>query len=216
MNVYKALARLEEMKPDLVIGIDEVGYGACAGPLSVGGVIMPFGMSHECIRDSKQVSPAWRERAYPIIDKIVDAWVVRDLSSSEVDLHGVKHAVDRLNSDVAAELVCMIGEDASFVLVHDGDDPINLDCLNWDNHMYFPKADGIVQAVGAASIMAKVTRDYDMVNYHSVWPHYDWDNNKGYGTPRHIEGLKKHGACILHRQSYKLVRRYGRRIQRET
>jgi len=186
-----------------VIGIDEVGYGALAGPLIVGGVVLTKGWDHELCRDSKALSARQRETALPIIR---DSWlsaVVVGMEAPDVDQVGVDKALVQLTSQVGDILSTMYPE---AVLVQDGDLPAPVEHRDNSNMTWMAGADTLVPAVSAASILAKVTRDADMVGYSEVFPEYGFDRHKGYGTAVHMEALDRHGPCPIHRFTYKPVR----------
>lgn len=186
-----------------VIGIDEVGYGALAGPLVVGGVVLTKGWDHDLCRDSKVLSARQREKALPILK---DNWlsaVVIGMEAPDVDQLGVDKALIQLTSQVGSILSTMYPD---AVLVQDGDLPVPIEDRNNSNMTWMPGADGLVPAVSAASIVAKLTRDEDMVNYSEVFPEYGFAQHKGYGTAAHMDALDRFGPCPIHRFTYKPVR----------
>jgi ribonuclease HII len=179
----------------IVVGIDEVGRGAWAGPLMVGAAVVPLDRRVNGIRDSKMLTERERER---IFDKVADwctAWAVGGASHAECDELGMAEA-QRLAARRAIEGLGLPVDAA----VIDG---------NWDflkgvvphTHMMV-KADAYCLSVAAASILAKVTRDRIMRADAEQFPHYAFESNKGYPCPRHKAGLHAHGPSAIHRRSW--------------
>jgi ribonuclease HII len=179
----------------IVVGIDEVGRGAWAGPLMVGAAVVPLDRRVNGIRDSKMLTERERER---IFDKVADwctAWAVGGASHKECDELGMA-AAQRLAARRAVEGLGL-SVDAAVI---DG---------NWDflasvvphTHMMV-KADAFCLSVAAASILAKVTRDRIMRAEAEHFPHYAFESNKGYPCPRHKAGLHAHGPSAIHRRSW--------------
>jgi ribonuclease HII len=205
------------IQPDVILGIDEVGYGAWAGPLMVGGVIVPHAWEHPEIKDSKSISERKREKAFKVFQGTGYPYVVMQCSSSVVDRMGAKQALMSLNMAAARELSELLPTGARFVLVMDGVDQaadhIAVTGIMQGVVIAAAKADAAFAAVSAASIVAKVTRDAWMREYHMCYPYYDWESNKGYGSKKHVAALEQYGPCDLHRASYKPIQRfYGSRI----
>lgn len=193
-----------------VIGIDEVGLGACAGPLVVAGVLARTGWDHELAHDSKKLSEKRRAQAYEAIvgrreaGSDVLAVLVASYEAHQVDHLGVERALRDLMREVATSLHAIM---PAAILV-DGDAIAGFDGIPRENVFFMVGADAIHPVVGIASVIAKVHRDVEMVHYHQVHPEYGWSRNKGYGTRDHDEAMKAHGVTILHRVSYKNVARY--------
>lgn len=195
---------------DFVIGADEVGYGAFAGPLRVAAVLAPKDWTLDGLNDSKKLS---RKKREALDDKL---WDLCD--SGEIiicDIFGFNDEIDRegLGKIQKRLLVsCINGcsdtlkrnsnKDNKICAIVDGN--LNLDKYNL--HVPYKSvigADSKVPTVMAASIIAKVYRDDYMRGQDSLYPGYDFANNVGYGTPKHQEGLKKLGVSKIHRLSYK-------------
>lgn len=202
------LERVEQLDFEYIIGIDEVGLGAWAGPVVVAGVVLPRRWQHGSIKDSKQVTAKERERLYQdVIPQSCLAMLCLTAEHYEVDSEGLQHVQERLTREIAVQLGAVWPRSLVFL---DGDVPVPIPGRDRNNMAWMPGADIHVTAVSAGSIVAKVTRDSDMVNYHPVFPEYDFFHNKGYHAPKHVAGLEEHGPCAIHRKSYRPVERYGR------
>jgi ribonuclease HII len=131
--------------------------------------------------------------------------MVAGMEAADVDQLGVGPALAQLVVRTASELLALY---PSAILVQDGDIPTPVPGCTNANMAWMPEADVLVPAVSAASMLAKVTRDIDMVQYSMVFPEYGFESNKGYGTAKHEQALMTYGPCPIHRFSYKPVRRY--------
>lgn len=194
----QVLDRIEGTPHDIVIGIDEVGFGSWAGPLVVGGVVLPRGWDHPMVLDSKALTPKRRSEAATVVLDHCWAWHIASLEAPEVDREGVHRACERLTQEVVLQL----SQQFEGLVVLDG----NGDRNRHHSQISLPKADSLIPAVSAASILAKVWRDDEMVTYHDIFPYYFWQSNKGYGSKAHQAGLDAYGPCVLHRFSYKPIR----------
>jgi ribonuclease HII len=178
-----------------VAGADEAGRGACAGPLVVGAVILPQGRRGvlEGLTDSKLLSAAVRDRLYDLVLERALAWSVVVIPSTEVDSTGL-HVC---NLSGMRRALASLSLEPSYVLT----DGFPVPGLGVPGLAVW-KGDQVAACVAAASIVAKVTRDRIMVDLHSRWPAYGFDEHKGYATPEHTAALKSHGPCPSHRFSY--------------
>lgn len=170
-------------------GIDEAGRGPIAGDLVMAGCIL-----NSCIdglNDSKKLSEKKREYLYEIIIKDSDYHVVK-FSPKDIDDNGISNCLKRGLEEIMQNLVC---EEYLF----DGNTNFGVQGLPT-----MVKADGKVAEVSAASIIAKVTHDRDILKEAKKYPEYQFEKHKGYGTALHVEMIKKHGYCEIHRRSYKL------------
>lgn len=185
-----------------VIGVDEVGMGALAGPVvAVACILRDFDL--EGVNDSKKLSPAKLLTAYDLILQHVEQYQIGYVTNSDVDGNGIESAGRMAREDACCSMVGLSGAD---VIVVDGNRGISyVDPKNTYDHIpceAIPKADGKSLTVAAASILAKVTRDRMMVDLSKAYPKYDWAQNKGYGTPNHMAGLQAHGLTPYHRKSF--------------
>ena len=176
-----------------ICGIDEVGRGPLAGPVVAGAVILPKNCDILYINDSKQLSEKKREELYDIITDKAVAWSVGYASPERIDEINILQATYEAmrqaiaNLDVAPDLLL--------------NDAVNIPLVNI-KQVPIIKGDAKSISIGAASIIAKVTRDRLMSDYSTVFPEYDFAGNKGYGSAAHIEALKKYGPTPIHRKSF--------------
>lgn len=175
----------------LVMGIDEAGRGPLCGPLVVGACVLPVNYENDLINDSKQLSEFKREELFRKIIKdavYYDFKIVPPSTIDELNIYAAtKKAMDELS------LTC----DKHVVTLTDAM-PINR-----DNVIDIVKGDAKSISIAAASILAKVLRDHIMYGYDVLFPEYDYKNNKGYGTEKHLELMKQYGLNYLYRLSYK-------------
>jgi ribonuclease HII len=182
-----------------VAGADEAGRGACAGPLVVGAVILPAGARGIVpgLADSKLLTPAAREKVYAQVVRRALAWSAIVIPSTEVDRRGL-HVCNIMGMRRA---LAQLAVAPSYVLT-DGFAVPGLDVPG----LAVWKGDRVAACIAAASVVAKVTRDRIMVAMHEKFPHFGFDEHKGYVTPEHQAALKAHGPCAEHRFSYVNVR----------
>lgn len=204
-----ALGRIESYTSEYVIGIDEVGMGCWAGPVVVAGAVLPKGWSHKDVKDSKKLSPKRREKAWTILQESVLARAVLWADNTVVDQYGVHRVREWLTEGAALYCLRRFPE---ALIVQDGDVPAVIGGAP-QNMVWLAQADVYVPAVSAASVIAKVSRDRYMKQMHAQYPHYGWGTNMGYGTDAHSAGLLVHGACALHRRSYRPVQRLSKQYE---
>ena len=194
------------MRCKYVVGIDEVGRGALAGPLCVGVCLMQrrmarvFGKTLSGIKDSKQLSPLKRAEWFRIITKAAKAgkcqWSTIFVSEKVIDAKGLSFALNKAIAQALQKLHAV--PRACKVLLDGGIRAPRSFALQ----KTIIKGDEKIPLIAAASIMAKVTRDRYMVRLAKRYPHYGFDSHKGYGTRRHYKALKKHGISNVHRRSF--------------
>ncbi len=181
-----------------VAGIDEAGRGSLAGSVVAAAVMLYPKIPVPGLADSKKLTAARRFQLYLEIKSNAMSWGVGFASAIEIDELNIHHAT--LRAMQRAYGAMQLG--AQRVLV-DG-----LYCPKLPTEcVAIVKGDQTVPAISAASILAKVTRDIEMQNYHNAMPQYGFDRHKGYPTARHIAALQEFGPCVLHRKSYKPVRK---------
>jgi ribonuclease HII len=180
---------------DVVVGIDEVGRGAWAGPLMVGAAVLPRERRVNGVRDSKMLTETNRERLFDRIADWCDAWAVGAASQQECDELGMSEA-QRL---AARRAVAALGVRADAAVV-DGKWNFLDGCVR---HVEMQvKADRVCLSVAAASILAKVTRDRIMREASADYPNWHFDTNKGYPCPLHKTALQGYGPSAIHRRSW--------------
>lgn len=181
-----------------VAGVDEAGRGPLAGPVIAAAVILDPAQPLDGLRDSKCLSPARREQLYDAITQHALAWAVGRAEAAEIDRINILQAtLQAMRRAVAALEPC-----AEYVLV-DGNRCPELDCPA----QAIVKGDSRVAAISAASIIAKVTRDREMVELDARYPGYGLAQHKGYPSQAHRAALEKLGPTPEHRRSYAPVRR---------
>lgn len=181
-------------------GVDEVGRGPLAGPVVAAAVILPPGAPLPGVDDSKRLTPGARERVYDVIRQVAVAYAWAVVTPA---------VIDRINILEASRLAMRralagLGTAPELVVVDGWEVPR----LGW-RQVARPRADASSLAVAAASVLAKVRRDRMMARYSRVYPLYDFAGNKGYPTPEHLEALRVHGPCAIHRRSFGPVAQIG-------
>ncbi|MEZ5218358.1 MAG: ribonuclease HII [Ilumatobacteraceae bacterium] len=186
---------------EYVVGIDEVGRGAWAGPLTVGAAVLPRTGRVHGIRDSKQLSELERERLFERVGTWCLTWAVGHASQEECDELGMAPA-QKLATQRALEALTVVPSVAvvdgkwDFVSPHVGQVEMRI------------KADAVCLPVAAASILAKVTRDRIMRAESEHYPHWHFDTNKGYPCPLHKRALQGYGPSAIHRRSWVFMEHY--------
>jgi ribonuclease HII len=202
----------------LLAGIDEVGRGALAGPVSVGIAVVDLEQPKLLadVRDSKLLKVGDRERLVPVVQQWSVASAVGHASAKEIDDHGIIAAL-RLAGNRAWFAVLAAGVRPEVVLLDGSHNWLSPDLQPslFDDAPAEPgcdapvhtlvKADMQCLSVAAASIIAKVERDRMMCELHNEYPAYGWDVNKGYGTATHKEALRAAGPSPYHRVSWQLL-----------
>lgn len=186
---------------EIICGIDEVGRGPLAGPVTACAVILPSDptilKTLDGLNDSKKLSAKKRDALFELITAHCD-FGIGHASVEEIDAHNIlqatfiamQRAVDNLKIKPNHALV-------------DGNQkpPLNIPCTP------IIGGDGLKPCISAASIVAKVTRDKIMSELAESYPHYGWERNAGYGTKIHMQGLESHGITKHHRLSFAPVRK---------
>lgn len=184
--------------PNVVCGIDEVGRGPWAGPLVACALMFTRNFQLKGLKDSKQLTHEKRELFYHIIQQNSD-YGIGIVEVEEIDRLGLIKATN-LAFVRALQGLQLKPE----FLVVDGRDKLTLP------HPFCTviKGDEKLKVIACASIMAKVTRDRMMASLAKKYPHYGFEDHKGYGTQRHQKALKKHGVCVLHRKSFLPIKQF--------
>lgn len=176
-----------------ICGIDEVGRGPLAGPVVAGAVILPKDCDILYINDSKKLSEKKREELYGIIMEKAVAVGIGYSSPARIDEINILQATYEAMREAIGKL--KVTPD---ILLNDAVTIPGVDI----RQIPIIKGDAKSISIGAASIVAKVTRDRLMVQYDEVYPMYGFASNKGYGAQAHIEALKEYGPCPIHRKSF--------------
>ncbi|ADR32853.1 RNase HII [Sulfuricurvum kujiense DSM 16994] len=170
-------------------GIDEAGRGPLAGPLTIAGVILNNPI--EGLNDSKKLTEKKRESLYELICENSIYHIAR-FDAAQIDELGLSQCL----ATGLREIMSALGE-ADYL--YDGNSKFGVSGLRT-----MVKADATVPEVSAASILAKVTRDREMIQLASLYPQYGFDGHKGYGCAAHIEAIRQYGYCEIHRKTFKL------------
>lgn len=178
---------------DYICGIDEVGRGPLAGPVVAGAVILPKDCEILYINDSKKLSAKKREELYDIIMEQAVATGIGMVSPQRIDeiniLQGTYEAMREAISKLSVTPDILLNDAVTIPQVDIPQVPII-------------KGDAKSISIGAASIIAKVTRDRLMEEYEKIMPEYGFASNKGYGSGAHIEAIKTYGPSPIHRMTF--------------
>ena len=176
-----------------IVGVDEAGCGALAGPVVAGAVILPLNSRIGELNDSKQMSEKKRENLYELVTNRAVAWAAGIASVEEIYEIGIRQA-----NYLAMRRAVQQIQDADYALV----DAWTIPELQIPQQGII-KGDAKVKSIAAASIIAKVTRDRMLYEFEELYPHYGFATHKGYGTKQHTDAIANHGPCPIHRLGYK-------------
>ncbi len=182
-----------------IAGIDEAGRGPLAGPVVAAAVVLPLDIDFNGLTDSKKLSPSQRDQFFEKIQKsslgygiaIVGPQVIDKINILQSALLAMKQAVDNLP---------FIPD----LLLIDGNKAIDSSLTQKP----IVGGDGCSLSIAAASVLAKVTRDRIMEDYHNEFPKYEFAKHKGYGTKLHKERIRLLGPCPIHRKTFKGVKEF--------
>ena len=185
-----------------VAGVDEAGRGPLAGPVVAAAVVLPADAMIQSLDDSKKLSPAKREQLFPQIKEkaiaygvaVVNPEVIDEINILQAALLAMQQAVEKSQS-------------APDLLLIDGNQKIKSSIEQWA----IVKGDSKSLSIAAASVLAKVTRDHIMEDYHHLYPQYEFARHKGYGTKLHRYLIAEHGPCPIHRRTFRGVSQYVNR-----
>jgi ribonuclease HII len=177
-------------------GIDEVGRGALCGPVVAAAVILDPSRVPDGIDDSKKLTAGKRELLFQEIMKMAWAVGIGEADPKIIDQQNVLKATQR----AMASAVGQLHPPADFLLI----DAVRLPFLSFPQKSII-KGDAQSVSIAAASIIAKVTRDHMMAEYDRLYPQYLLGQNKGYGTPEHLDSLRRYGPSPIHRRSFRPV-----------
>ena len=196
MNEWTMRMAFDEVfeEHECIVGVDEVGRGPLAGPVVAAAVILPKNAQLLGLKDSKQLSYAKKEELFVDIQEqalaigigVVDATRIDEINILQATFEAMREALSQIK--------------------------VPYHCILVDGNKEIPKVACLQQAIiggdnksasiAAASVIAKVTRDHMMEEYAKLYPGYDWESNKGYGSSKHYEGLRANGITPLHRKSF--------------
>ena len=191
---YESMARRAGFH--FIAGVDEAGRGPLAGPVVAAAVILPEDSALDGVRDSKAMTAKAREEAFALVISTSLAVGVGVVSAKRIDERNILRA----SLDAMKKAVLCLDPAPDFVLV-DGTHPVPVPMP----HRCLVGGDRNSLSVSAASVVAKVYRDRIMRSYHPMYPQYGFLENKGYGTAAHLAAIKAHGACPIHRVSFRGV-----------
>jgi ribonuclease HII len=184
-----------------ICGVDEAGRGPLAGSVVAAAVVLDPERPIHGLKDSKKLSAKVREDLYEIIIRDAKAWCIAEASPSEIDEVNILQATMLAMKRAIEGLQKSLGRLPDKALIDGNRCPkVNIDMEA------IVKGDSKVQAISAASILAKVTRDRDMQLLHDKYPMYGFNQHMGYPTPVHFAALKEFGPCPEHRRSFSPVR----------
>jgi len=180
-----------------VAGLDEAGRGPLAGPVAAAAVLLPEGYRLAGLDDSKKLTAARREKVFEAL--LEDDRVEWGLAYAEVEeIEEVN--ILRATHAAMARAVGTLRVAADFCLI----DGLNVPGFPLPSRGVV-KGDGISLSIAAASVIAKVSRDRRMLGYAEEFPEYGFERHKGYGTKVHLEALRRHGPCAIHRRTFQPV-----------
>ena len=200
-DIEKEYARLEEISKyereygqyGLICGIDEVGRGPLAGPVVAGAVILPKDCKIKYINDSKKLSAKMRDMLYDEIMEKAVAVGIGFVSEKRIDEINILNAT----YEAMRQAIDKLGVKPDILL----NDAVTIPKVDI-RQVPIIKGDAKSISIGAASIVAKVTRDRFMEEMAKKYPQYDFASNKGYGSAKHIAAIKEHGPCEIHRKTF--------------
>ena len=185
-----------------IAGIDEAGRGPLAGPVVAAAVIFPSKVNIPGLNDSKKLSANKREELFPKIQEISVAFGLAVVDQKVIDKINILQAA-RLAMKQAVETLKI----TPGLLLIDGNQKIDSTLNQWA----IVKGDSRSLSIAAASVLAKVTRDRIMDGYHKLYPQYEFNRHKGYGTRLHRNLIQEYGPCPIHRSTFKGVSEYIKR-----
>lgn len=194
--------KLQRSGYHFIVGVDEVGRGSLAGPVSACAVTGSVNSKNLGLRDSKKLTPKKREEFFRIfMEDSRMQWAVASVSPKVIDRINIFEATRLAAKRAVLKLEKKIGETTHMIIL-DGNTTLRL------RRQQTPivKGDEQIALCAIASIIAKVKRDRMMTRYHKKYPKYGFHLHKGYGTKVHFAMLKKYGPCPIHRMSFRPVR----------
>jgi ribonuclease HII len=184
-----------------ICGVDEAGRGPLAGSVVAAAVILDPLKPIEGLKDSKKLTAKVRDELFDIIIRDSKAWCIAEATAAEIDAINILQATMLAMKRAIEGLEKTLGRLPDKALIDGNRCPkVNIEMEA------IVKGDSKVQAISAASILAKVTRDRDMQVLHEAYPMYGFNQHMGYPTPMHFDALKEFGPCPAHRKTFAPVR----------
>ncbi len=196
-SLYQFDLKYQPSSTLFIAGVDEAGRGPLAGPVVAAAVILDYRDKIPSINDSKQLSADKREYLLSQIEKNAHSVGIGIVDHTTID------GINILNASKKAMIIALnqLKPRPDLALI----DAVSLHSLDYP-HYSIIKGDTRSASIAAASIVAKVTRDHLMIDYHKDFPSYRFDKHKGYPTQEHLKILREVGPCPIHRRTYKPVR----------
>lgn len=197
MELWEYEQQAMESGYTLVCGCDEAGAGPLAGAVYAAAVILPFGVEIPGLTDSKKLSEKKREALFPVVKETALAWAVARVEAEEID------KTDILSARMKAMQMAIdaLDKQADFALI-DGNRDHGKTAAITTPHRCIVKGDSLSASIAAASILAKVSRDHEMLELAKEYPQYCFEKHKGYGTALHYEMLRQYGPSPIHRRTF--------------
>ncbi|WP_017294005.1 ribonuclease HII [Geminocystis herdmanii] len=182
----------------LVAGVDEVGRGCLCGSVVACAVVLPYNQAYLLedmgVKDSKKLTAKQRLAMISLIQEVVTDWCIAEVDNSTIDSINI-HQASLL---AMSQAIKGLSVSPSLCLI---DGKFSVPNLPYAQ-VSLVKGDARSSIIASASILAKVDRDQKMIFYDNQYPEYDWKNNKGYGTKKHLLAIQKYGVTPLHRLSF--------------
>jgi ribonuclease HII len=209
-----------QISENTLAGVDEVGRGPLAGPIVAAAVVLDPAKPITGLKDSKLLSPKKREELCALIKANCTAWAIGRAEVAEIDKMGIfdanmtamQRAIEELFKTIIPAKILVDGQHCPraffpnmlHVVLNPRETYITTDA-SWIT-FYVIDGDNLIPEISAASIVAKVTRDAEMIELDKTYPQYGFAKNKGYGTKEHTTALIKHGITPIHRRSFEPVK----------
>lgn len=193
MDLWQYERELVKTGVTSLCGVDEAGRGPLAGPVCAAAVMLPFGLEIAGLNDSKKLSEKKREELFDEIIRSAVSYGIAFATVDEIEERNILGATFL----AMRRAVSMLHTAPGLALVDGNRDPglsIPTECVI--------KGDGKCADIAAASILAKVTRDRYMLQMAEKYPHYGFEQHKGYGTKQHYAAIREYGPCEIHRRSF--------------
>ena len=200
VDMYKYEKELRAKGYTAIAGVDEAGRGPLAGSVFAAAVILPEGEVIEGLNDSKKLSEKKRDALFDVIKEKAVAYCVCAVDHEEIDRINILEATFKAMNGAVRGLKVP----ADFVLI-DGN---RIRGMDYVPHQTVVKGDALSASIAAASILAKVSRDREMVELAKLYPQYEFEKHKAYPTERHRELIAQYGPSPIHRKTFRGVKEF--------